>query len=398
MNRLIFFSLYFVLIGCDTSNNIDPTGDSYFIKYYGALGDQEGVSIQPTPDGGFIIGGNSIADFGGQSDYLLIKTDVKGNQEWMMTYDFNSSSENDNLQDVLVDGDSYVLAGTSKINTVEKIILLRVDLNGNEINRNIVQEANALDYRCTGITLSSSGNFVIVGSLNSTVGISEKGNSILSIHNNQFDEIRLTHSGDQGADITHVKGFEIINENTQEVQYLAVGFKETSSEFQIGFYLFNSLLDPENSQDYKNILDTKTVDVVPIENGNFMILGRSNDLSAFVKLFRNNDKFELAPSGARIQSEQPFLGKSLSHIGSSEFAVSGDIIDPVSTKTESSILKANSISGIKDWQRFFGTDFSYTSGKTITLSNGSVVYTGIAGLNDQTKVFLIKLKPNGEMK
>ena len=54
--------------------------------------------------------------------------------------------------------------------------------------------------------------------------------------------------------------------------------------------------------------------------------------------------------------------------------------------------------GTVDWDRTFGTDFSYTSGEVIITSDGSIVYTGTAGLKEQKKIFLIKLKSNGEMK
>ena len=73
------------------------------------------------------MGGNSITEFGGSSDYLLIKVDAQGNQEWLQTYDFDGSGGNDVLTDVLVDANSYIVAGTSAINGVDKMVLLRVD-------------------------------------------------------------------------------------------------------------------------------------------------------------------------------------------------------------------------------------------------------------------------------
>ncbi len=398
MNKLKLYLLFLVVVGC-TSNQINPLGEEYFIKFYGATGDQEGIAVKATPDGGFILGGNSITEFGGPSDYLLIKVDAQGNQEWLMTYDFEGTGGDDRLQDVLVDGDSYIMAGTSSINEVDKIVLLRVGIEGVEQNRFIIQEANTFDYKCTGISLAPSGNLVVVGSLESQVGISTNGNSIFSVHNNDFSEIRITHSGNQGSEITHVKGFEVLAPSTQEKQYLAVGFTETIDEIKIGFYLFNNLLNTINSGGYKNILSSKAIDLVPIENNNFMILGTSEDLSIMVNLFRENDNFRLNSEGKIIQSNKNvFIGNSLALIKGNEFAISGNIKDLASTKVEASVLTANSITGISNWQRLFGTDFNYTSGQTIVLENGSVLFTGTAGFKGQTKVFLIKLKSNGEMK
>ncbi len=398
MNRILTFLILFTFVGCGI-NNVNPLGEAYFIKFYGAQGYQEGISVQSTSDGGFIIGGNSISEFGGASDYLLIKVDAQGNQEWLQTYDFDGSEGNDLLTDVLVEDNSYVIAGTSSVNNVDKIVLMRVGLNGVEQNRYIVQEANAFDYNCTGVTLAESGNFIIVGSLESQVGISANGNSIFSVHDNDFSEIKITHSGIQGNEITHVKGFELIAPNSQDVQYLAVGFTEDVTDIKMGFYLFDNLLGAINSGGYKNILSTKAIDLAPAENGDFVILGTSNDLSVFVSLLRDDDNFRLANNGKIIQSDKDvFIGRSLTPIGSSEYAVSGNIIDISSNRMEASILTANSISGVKNWQRVFGNDFTYTSGQTIMLTDGSVIFTGTAGFKGQTKVFLIKLKSNGEMK
>jgi hypothetical protein len=161
------------------------------------------------------------------------------------------------------------------------------------------------------------------------------------------------------------------------------------------------LLDPpQNSADFGNFNDTKIVDVIPIENGNFMILGASDELSVFVKLLNNNNNFSLPQSETQIQIEgsQKFLGINLAQIGPSDFAVTGNIDDVSSSIFDASILKSNSNSGTTDWQRVFGTEYNYTSGKVLVLENGSVVFTGSAGLNGQSKVFFIKLKSNGEMK
>ena len=45
MKIRIFILTLLALAACDTSNNVDPVFERYFITYYGTEGDQEGVDM-----------------------------------------------------------------------------------------------------------------------------------------------------------------------------------------------------------------------------------------------------------------------------------------------------------------------------------------------------------------
>jgi len=399
MNRVLLFFVLMGIFGCDTSSNVEPIGDAYFLKFYGASGDQEGVSVKATPDGGFIIGGNSVAEFGGQSDYLLIKVDASGNQEWMQTYDFNGTLENDFITDVIVEANGFVVAGTSGVNTLDKMILFKVDAEG------IFQESIVLDsqsgdeYICNGISQSSIGELIVVGPVISGV---QKGKSRITVVTNDFTSFntQLYPSGQPtDRDLIFVKALEVVNSKDGEYNYLIFGNVITSAGSSVNLYQLDIILgDALNSSDTVNFSNTKTVDVVQDSDGNIKVLSSSIDQTYLINIIEigsgvENGNYQLS-SGQKISENE---GVNLKNTQNGQYIISSNITQNNSTITSASIVES-SLSGIIKWERIFGTEFSYKSGKVTILPDGSIVYTGTAGLKDQSKVFLIKLKSNGDMK
>ena len=64
--------------------NLD--GDTLWTKTYGGDKTEEGLSIQQTSDGGFIIGGGTNSFSGNDYDVYLIRTDINGDTLWTRTY------------------------------------------------------------------------------------------------------------------------------------------------------------------------------------------------------------------------------------------------------------------------------------------------------------------------
>ena len=57
----------------------DSNGDTLWTRAFGGSNIDAGYSVQPTADGGYIIGGQTYSFGAGKSDYYLIKTDPNGN-------------------------------------------------------------------------------------------------------------------------------------------------------------------------------------------------------------------------------------------------------------------------------------------------------------------------------
>ena len=399
MNRVLLFFVLVGFFGCDTSNNVEPIGDAYFLKFYGGSGDQEGISVKATPDGGFIIGGNSVAEFGGQSDYLLVKVDASGNQEWMQTYDFNGTLEDDFITDVIVEATGFAVAGTSKVNTLGKMVIFKVDNEGVFLDSMVLDPLSNDEYICNGISLSSIDEFIMVGPVISGL---QKGKSRITVVANGFGSFRtqLYPSGiPTNRDLIFVKALEVVNSKDGQFNYLIFGNVITSAGSIVNLYQLDITLgDPFNSSDTVNFSNTKTVDVVKDSNNNFKVLSSSSDQTYLIDIIEIGSLVEIGnyklSTGQIISLNE---GVAVDITQSNQYIISSNFTESNSTITSASLVESSTNGDIK-WERLFGTDFSYTSGEVISLNDGSIVYTGTAGLKDQSKVFLIKLKSNGDMK
>ncbi|MBD3289012.1 choice-of-anchor D domain-containing protein [candidate division KSB1 bacterium] len=133
----------FLVIGSTTSTGAgefdvylfktDASGNVQWEKTYGGTNWEEGNSIQPTSDGGYIIAGFTVSQGAGARDFYLIKTDATGNMQWEKTY---GEKHNDSASEVLqTDDGGYLLAGsTTNIITEDEsytdIFIVKTNSNG----------------------------------------------------------------------------------------------------------------------------------------------------------------------------------------------------------------------------------------------------------------------------
>ncbi|RKZ29028.1 hypothetical protein DRQ36_09510 [bacterium] len=189
----------------------DDHGDTLWSKTYGGDGDEVGMAVAETPDGGFIvagysddagidqlyviktdengdtewerrygngIGGNSIAnvtgggyiaagyqDSGpcGADDYMLIRIDAAGDSLWMKTY---GGSYSDSVNCVIEsDCGEFILAGNSRsvgIPLFSSIYILAVDTDGDTIWSRVYKGMG--HYTANSISPTRDGGYVIAGS------------------------------------------------------------------------------------------------------------------------------------------------------------------------------------------------------------------------------------------
>ncbi len=89
----------------------DFDGKLVWEKTFGGTGEDYGMSVQVTGDGGYIITGYSASSGAGGRDVYLVKTDYSGNLVWEKT--FGGTGE-DYGRSVQVTGDGgYIIAGTT---------------------------------------------------------------------------------------------------------------------------------------------------------------------------------------------------------------------------------------------------------------------------------------------
>ncbi len=109
----------------------DGWGNMLWQKTFGGSGSDVGRSLQPAPDGGYIIVGETSSFGAGNADIYLIRTDGFGNLLWQNAYGGPDSDQARSVQPTPDGG--FIIAGTTQsvATSNSDIALLKVDQNGN---------------------------------------------------------------------------------------------------------------------------------------------------------------------------------------------------------------------------------------------------------------------------
>ena len=144
----------------------DANGNMEWNKTYGGNFDDEGVAIQQTSDGGYIVTGYScfIGDpyYTYGADLWLFKTDANGNTEWNKTYGQEYSEEYGFSVQQTSDG-GYIVVGRTDYFSDDDLWLIKTDANGNyQWDRWYIRD-NGRDEAGFTIQQTSDGGYIMVG-------------------------------------------------------------------------------------------------------------------------------------------------------------------------------------------------------------------------------------------
>ncbi len=110
----------YIIAGCtdveDSSRQVlllktNARGDSMWARTYGGAGSEDGLSVQQTKDGGYIIAGTTTSDGNGESVYL-VKTSASGDTMWTRIFSRSYQDWAGSVQQTADGG--YIIAGTTK--------------------------------------------------------------------------------------------------------------------------------------------------------------------------------------------------------------------------------------------------------------------------------------------
>jgi hypothetical protein len=160
------------VIGGSTGSCATCNGDAWLIKTDG-LGNEEwnktfgtnesdyGISVQQTTDDGFILVGFTRSYGNGDVDAWLIRTDDLGNEQWNKTYGGIDADYGMSVQQTLDSG--YIMAGSRNASGIDSrnLWLIKTDSSGNE-EWNKTFGGNQWDLGLTALE-TSDGGYIILG-------------------------------------------------------------------------------------------------------------------------------------------------------------------------------------------------------------------------------------------
>ena len=128
---------YSYSIGADSSDifllKVNTTGDTLWSKTYGGIGNEIGLCVQNTFDGGYVISGITSSFGAGMEDVYIIKTDSFGDTLWTKAYGGADLDYGYYVEQTIDSG--YIISGSSNSFGVGNgdVYLIRTDLNGDTL-------------------------------------------------------------------------------------------------------------------------------------------------------------------------------------------------------------------------------------------------------------------------
>jgi hypothetical protein len=142
---------------------LDWEGTMLWQKTYGGEGHESAAAIRPIADGGYLVAGTTASTPSGENDAWMLKIDEAGAVDWSRRY---GGTANDFAVDVIDSGDGNFLVGgtTSDSNMDESDIwLMKLDPYGDVIWRKTYNSSSSSYDRLSSIQKTWSGGYIMAG-------------------------------------------------------------------------------------------------------------------------------------------------------------------------------------------------------------------------------------------
>lgn len=400
--KYLFFSfLLGTYVGCDTDSNVAPRDTNFFIKYYGGSGNQFGKEVLPLTDG-FILLGTTRAD-NSNSDILVIKTDLQGNEIWSSTFTEDQVDADDIAMAIVELGSGFIVVGNSvNSNGNIDILVLNISATGEELNQVTVGDSSYND-EAADVIITQAGNIMIAGASSNTSIIPNGAGGTYDFYFPQLlPDLTLIPTwtgryGFSGED----KAIGVRQKANSDFVFLGSTDKEeqNGSEKELD----NMIMFQVTDQGLPNIADVtfgtakKEIanDVTATTDGGFLFVGSSTDAANSSNIYLSRIRQDNSVLGSyEMISDDDIKGKSAFEAQGGGYIVMGDL----ATNTGSNIYMTRTTnSGAVLWERTFGIDGVNTAEAVLQLADGSYVFIGSIYLDNQSKMCLIKTNENGDL-
>ncbi|MCB0493409.1 MAG: hypothetical protein KDC93_13445 [Cyclobacteriaceae bacterium] len=422
MNKgwLYLFVLSIVALSCDTASNIEPPEDSFFLKYYGNEGNQEGVDAVVNTDGTItLLGMTDEIDFGKQ--LYLVNIQPNGLINWERRY---GDARNEIAKDLIITSDNRLalVADIENSPTEHDILVLTLSLDGGIIASDTIKFDNGgtpTDETANSITQISDG-FIVAGStskldLKPTIPGGNAGDTRDALHVRLYDDLSeypSTWRKGTGPG-TYDDGLKVIEVGTN--QFYFFGTSDTPNrDGDLSFYVLSlgatgeaiSASDflPGQLQGANEILSS--VITSPVQSGEgYLLAGLSqsgSDADVLIVKLRKDLNF----GNSDIQFTRT-LGKNLGAVDNGNVSVfaskaSGFLVltNDKSEGNQNFYLMKVDNSGFPEWNDpiIFGGELDDRIGAVLELPDGSIgiIGTFAIGRDGETKMTFIKVNKEGK--
>ncbi len=408
---LVFPLLVWLLMtvtGCDTKDTIDPTYDDFFIKYYGNEGDQTGKGTLVAADGILIAGTTTLE--GGVDQIYLVKTDFNGNMVW----DRRFTSVTDPLEVVGIvrdqSGSLYIAANRLHGDDLRDFYVMKTDANGgflSDATFSVDDSGIAYNDQLESITINAQDQIILTG-WSANVNDKELPSNISDVYSLVLtpDLVPLSDT-----DWRKVSGFrESMDLGKKIIQakdggrYFFIGTTNksdgtglTAQTNLISFPLQNDGQFPVGDVINGTTFIETASDIIPTSGGDVVAMWNSStgfNSSTIYLAYANEEQNYKLQSGQALPFNSA-VGKSIIQSRFGGYILLGEQIN--NNNKDIFLIRTDQNFEVI-WQVALGGLEDEEASQIAELEDGSVVIAGTVVLESQSKMFLIKTKPNGELK
>ena len=354
-----------------------------WIRNYGGAGDDLGLSVQQTSDGGYIVTGYTNS-FGNGNQVYLIKTNASGDTLWTKTYGGTRDDGGYSVQQTQ-DG-SYIVAGyTNSFGSGSQVYFIKTNASGDTLWTRAyggarddagfsVQQTQDMGYIVAGRTISFGDSFQVYLIKTNTLG----------------DTLWTRAYG--GADWD--EGFSV--QQTQDTGYIIAGYSRSIA--QVYLIKTNARGDTLWTRHYGGAGDDGGRAVLQTQDGGFIVVGWSFSLGNFnqVYLIKTNAGGDTLWTRTYGGTDNE-VGYSVRQTQDGGFIIAGYTWS-FGNGSQVYLIKTNA-SGDTLWTRTYG-GASLDGGWSVqqTSDGGYIIAGGTISFGDTLgDVYLIKTDANGNV-
>ena len=401
-----------VLLACDTPDNVEPSFEKYFTKYYGVDGEQEAVDMVVNNDGSMVLLGNSYSQTDPISPFI-VKTDPAGNILWQFEFEDN----NEQAVDVeLINNGAQLAVLTNVQASVTNIRIYIIGQDGSAVNNFLIEKTTSHVGR--SVSQISDNSFLVTGykdpdpARNPLPVLPSQDQADILLLNVSADFSTVTDLSPGGGEHvgSGVQSYEINFGNDR--YFLVLGSSDRPRElgsdvFQMCFQVIASnpsatpvgLHGVSRAQANEQQVASAAIRIPPAAGDGYLVVGTtSSGGSSDLYLTRFNKPQNPNAIASSLDAKIP-LGRRLEGVAAANatpdgfFVLANEIKE--NNRRDISLLRIQR-DGAVSWSKTFGSlEGEDTGGAVEVLPDGRVAVAGTIQLETQKKIVLIVTNANG---